>query len=554
MLRNNKRFRYMFLIYFCLFAVSMFYRFYDLDRRSFFSGSDAPGYAGVVRTYRAGLDYIVRAKILGQNIGSANDYLYENGGQFGTAGKDGIISLGLIGSIIFGNNTSTFLYTSAIFGVFTVLLLFFMLSRANNLFYAFLVSLLFAVSPYHIGFSREGLTVIFSSFFLLAGIYSYIRFMESNGFKYLFLCGLSLGSGFSCHYNIAPFIFVFFAYEAGHLFLKRDNLKRILILSVSAFLPLLLTEFFTLAIKLYGTWQHISMIDKFNPYFNGLFLQLMDVVQGGINIQEGPFYYFKSFLYHEGIIPSILLILAVLFIIRRGPKVDFGIGYFLISMFLLPFIYFFKLQHVMQSRAILSYIPLCYLVIGYGLSNFVRFKKLFSLIILIAIIVSGFRSLDYFNYRSNFEQAVKYMELNKGVRHITSVWSLSRLYVGRQNAVYHAELPYAGRLTKLRYITYQVNPVPVDKFKSLYNDGYNYLVLNIPPSVSNDLTEAAMAIQPEYSTDTMACNDRGDSYCDPYDPALLRDKKGKYLYHFNVYDLGKVINKLDKDDIEVKKR
>ena len=109
-----------------------------------------------------------------------------------------------------------------------------------------------------------------------------------------------------------------------------------------------------------------------------------------------------------------------------------------------------------------------------------------------------------------------------------------------ENAIHHAESPYSEYLTELRKVIYQINPLSVDKIKSLYNNGYNYLVLNIPPSVSNELTEAAMNIQPEYSTDIMICNDRGDGY----DPALLRDKKGKYLYWFNVYDLGNVLNKM----------
>jgi len=195
-------------------------------------------------------------------------------------------------------------------------------------------------------------------------------------------------------------------------------------------------------------------------------------------------------------------------------------------------------QHSITDRAMLSFIPLWYLVIGYGLRAF-RYKKALMFTIIVSIFTSGIRSLDYFNFRSNFEQAVEYMKRNKGAKHITSVWSLSRLYAGRKNVVYHAETPYLAKLTKLRSVIYQRNPVSFAKIKSLYNDGYNYLLLNIPPTVSNELTEVAMTLQAEYSTDMMICNDRGDGY----DPALLRDKKGKYLYRFNVYDLGKLLDR-----------
>ena len=100
--------------------------------------------------------------------------------------------------------------------------------------------------------------------------------------------------------------------------------------------------------------------------------------------------------------------------------------------------------------------------------------------------------------------------------------------------------PYSEILTESRKIVYQVNPLSLDEIKSLLTAGYSYLVLNIPPSVSNSLTEAAMRVGSEYSTDPMICNDRGDGY----DPALLRDKKGKYRYNFKIYDLGKVLDRV----------
>ena len=111
--------------------------------------------------------------------------------------------------------------------------------------------------------------------------------------------------------------------------------------------------------------------------------------------------------------------------------------------------------------------------------------------------------------------------------------------MGRKNAVNHAPPPYSEILTDSRKVIYQINPLSFGEITSLFARGYNYLVLNTPPSVSNGLTDAATKIHPEYSTDIMVCNDRGDGY----DPALLRDKKGKYLYNFKVYDLGKVLNK-----------
>jgi len=541
MIINRKNIQSVVFLYIGIFAISIFYRFYNLDKRGYFPRSDAPAYAGIIKTYRASLDYIINGVVLKRAIGSMNDYLYENGGQFGSIAKDGLIPIGLIGSIIFGNKINTMLYISAFFGVLTVMLIFYMLSKNLNLFLSFIIALMFAVSPYHIGFSREGLTVTLASFFLLAGIYLYIRSLQCSSFGYLYFCGIALGFGFLCHYNIVPFIFVLFVSEVWHFLVKRSNFKRIPVLFFSTLLPLLLADIFTRIMKFYGVMQHIKMIEKFQPFFNTLRIQLMEVQSGGSDINQGFFYYFKNLFYHEGIIVCILFIAAILIILRRGVKFDSGIGYFLVSMFILPFFYFLKLQHNIADRAILSFIPLGYFIIGYGFKNLNKNKILVVLAIITAVSINSVRSLDYFNYRSNFEQPVNYMRQNKGAKLVTvaSTWSLARLYVGRKNVAECSEPPFVEKFTPLGKVSYQVNPVSIDKLESLYRDeGYNYLLLNIPLSISNELTEAAMKIKPEYSSDTMVCNDRGYGY----DYALLRDKKAKYVFHFNVYDLGKVLN------------
>lgn len=536
----------LFLLYLCLFFVSGFYRFYNLDKRSFFPGSDAPVYAGIVRTYRAGIDYVIRSKILRQDIGSANDFFYENGGEINAAAKDGVIPIGLAGSILFGNNENTILYTSALFGVLSTLLIFYILTRSIGIFYSFIISLLFAVSPYHIGFSREGLTVVFSSFFLLFAICLYTRFLESKRLDYLFCCGLSLGAGFLCHYNIAPFIFVFFAYELYSFYVMRNGIKRIMVICVSVFTPLFLMDIFTRTLKFYGATLHINLIEAYSTYFASLSRQLIDVKRGGTDIHEGPLYYFKNLIYLEGVIPALFLVFAVFLIIRRGVKNDSGVGYFLFTLFLLPFIYFFKLQHTITDRAMLSFIPLWYLILGWGICQLERRRKIFVPLILAAVLINGFRSLDYFNYKSNFQDAIEYMRRNKGVKHVTSVWSLSRLYAGRKNVVNHADPPYSQKLTSSRNVIYQVNNIAPEEFKALYKKGYNYLLLNIPPSVTNALTDAAMNMRPDYSTDMMVCNDRGDGY----DAALLRDGKSRFSYRFNVYDLGKILNTIQRNDAD----
>ena len=120
----NKNLQKILLASLCVLTVAAFYRFHNLDKRGYFPGSDASSYACIAKTYRAGFDYIYRTKILKQDIGSISDYLYENGGQFGTAAKDGFVSIALIGTFIFADKNNAIIYTSALFGVASVMLLF----------------------------------------------------------------------------------------------------------------------------------------------------------------------------------------------------------------------------------------------------------------------------------------------------------------------------------------------------------------------------------------------------------------------------------------------
>ena len=189
--------------------MSLFYRFYDLDKRGYFPSNDTAAYANVVKSYKAAVDYIIKSKILRQDIGSMNDYLYKNGGHFyNPSAKFALIPIGLIGSLVFGSNANTVLYTYATFGVLTVILSFYFITEQKSLLfvYSFVVICSFTISYWIFKRRKSG---YFCKFFLLLSVYLYTRFLELNNFRYLYFCGLSLGFGFLCHYNIGPFILVF---------------------------------------------------------------------------------------------------------------------------------------------------------------------------------------------------------------------------------------------------------------------------------------------------------------------------------------------------------
>lgn len=75
---------------------------------------------------------------------------------------------------------------SALFGIGTVLLVFFLARKLlNNDLAALFSALLLAISPWHIHFSRGGWEVNVATFFIVLGMYAFIKGLENSRFFYL---------------------------------------------------------------------------------------------------------------------------------------------------------------------------------------------------------------------------------------------------------------------------------------------------------------------------------------------------------------------------------
>lgn len=151
---------------------------------------------------------------------------------------------------VFGLNEFSVRFPSALFGVFTVLLTFLLTKKIflNSKYkeqYALAATLVIAVSPWHIMLSRAAFEANVSTFFIVLGIWSFLKAVQDNK-KFLFVSTLAFVLSiytFNTARIVSPLIVLFlaFAFRKELLNIKRQVLLAtilgiLLIMPVAKFL------------------------------------------------------------------------------------------------------------------------------------------------------------------------------------------------------------------------------------------------------------------------------------------------------------------------------
>ncbi len=136
---------------------------------------------------------------------------------------------------------------SALFGTLSILLVFFVGRALYQPWVGVLASILLAVSPYHIWYSRSGFAEADTTFFLLLTVLLYVLGQRRSNPWWMALTGLACGTGFVVHHRFVLFLAVLWFLEAFVAFTKqgpgpREQLKRFFILNVAFALPILSIE------------------------------------------------------------------------------------------------------------------------------------------------------------------------------------------------------------------------------------------------------------------------------------------------------------------------
>jgi len=518
------------IIILILLSISVFYRFYNLQERGLFEW-DEGYYTQLVTSYRAGFDYLLKSNILHQDIGSFSQYLLKNGGTFKSVFKDGFTYSSFLTSFFFGINHNIILNINALIGALSVLLIYIALKGIVGRLYALIIALGLAISPYHIAFSRGGHSVIFASFYLLFCLSFYVKSIEDKKNKSLFLSAIFLGLSFSCHYTIGAVVVAFFLLEGYKAILKK-SLKKVCALFSGFVLPLLFIEAISRVIKYFIQFKLNNLptlySSEFVTYFERALQQFREAQAGPAVKGMNWLYYPNNIISNEGAIIFLLLVFSLYTLCwyRRNKP-----GLHLAVLFIISFL-IITIVTIKADRVLLPYIVFIYLVIGYGLNSIIKGKRMLISILLILIIINAYRSIDFFNYRSNFDQAVFYMQEGNGIKHISDDMYVSRSYVGRTNAI-----DDFISIADNQGSSYDVD---LKRIKNLYDNGYRYFLCYSQPYRLNQITEAALSIDPDFTVASWG-NNRG-SKTTSY--GLLRTNKMQPSRFIHVWRLERVMKNI----------
>ncbi len=179
---------------------------------------------------------------------------------------------------VFGLNEFSTRFSSAFLGSLSILICFFLIKELlknqrfknkpiNENMVAILASFLFAISPWHIQFSRTGFEANVALFIILLSIFLILKFINSQRPNFLYLSAILFGLSFYFYRSV--FVFVplflvglFFIYR--QTFLSKKNIKHSVIASAIFFLVLL--PFLPPALSPEGTLRQrqVNIFDNLN--------------------------------------------------------------------------------------------------------------------------------------------------------------------------------------------------------------------------------------------------------------------------------------------------
>ncbi len=252
-----------------------------------------------------------------------------------TAARPGFIYPVAVWMLAVGDAPWASMAFSALFGSATILLLYFFTKRLFGAAAALAAAALLAVMPYHVLYSRMGLTQVTTGFFFLLAAYLYVRTLEAGrtgNFKALLGTGLCFGYLLSLHHSMVVPLAGFFLVDAGFFVRRpldsvRDHrwgklhryFRRLALFAAGFAIPIVFWQGVTLArawlIARFGVPNHaMSYFEEFAGIFPA---------SGGKSLADylfrHPGYYLNTFLDLNGAVIALLVAagLILVFALRR---------------------------------------------------------------------------------------------------------------------------------------------------------------------------------------------------------------------------------------------
>lgn len=349
---------------------------------------------------------------------------------------------------------------AAFFGILTIIMAYLIGSSLYNQRIGLLSAFILSISPFHILYSREGLSEMSAMFFFMLAFYLYHKSTkEQREFFYLAICAFFLGIAFTCNQRWIPALSLIFIYEAFYQLRRKFMIKRWFYLFCFAALPAILWQIpYYFAMLLF---KRAGQVMPFPSYFDLLFLHVRAPVEGAAK----SFYFNPTFLYSiyfmEGAILCILSVIGLILMIRNLNFQNFTLSLW----FLLGFaLYTFIEPPILPLRSVFSYFPPIAIFAAVCIEKFFIKKHYLLLCFVICIIAINKipKAFSLLALRSGFREAFSYIQKELPTKKVftTSGWC-SNFYMGFDD------------VEILRYTLTR------EELMEFYRKGYRYAVIDI---------------------------------------------------------------------------
>lgn len=134
----------------------------------------------------------------------------------------------------------------------------------KNLF--FMVSLIMILNPYTLRQITYTWTKAFCSFYIILGLYLYIKFLNDKNDLYLYLSGFFLGTGFIVHFAAGCYAVPIFVYHFLKTIKNRGSIKKLCLFYLIFFIVIF--TYFSWSIKNYGLYYGLLSTNVYQQQKN----------------------------------------------------------------------------------------------------------------------------------------------------------------------------------------------------------------------------------------------------------------------------------------------
>lgn len=311
--------------------------------------------------------------------------------------RPGFIMLVVSSLALFGPTSSAGALVSAVFGFFTVVVVYGITKMLVPRPSALLATALIATSALHIFYSRVGLSNATAAFFWALGLYLWVRFHKNRPRLpgVLFASGLSFGYAITCHYSLVLYVGVVLLVQSG-LTVRERAYREILILVIGC-----LTPFY--GFKALGGYEIGGEVAR---------------LAGVTFFQSEPFYYIRLLWRYETVTLIALFVVGIVVTFRKlrwrsfGPEESLGV-ILVVSLILLSA---GAAKGTGAPRQMAPLLPLFAVLSGRAVTLLLdpallrRWGTLLWATALVVILVSGtYANRGFFSWHSGYREAAAYL-------------------------------------------------------------------------------------------------------------------------------------------------